>query len=173
MTYSSWKINHSKESCGFRSNKESVEPDENPFHAVYFVDNITGAMLVSRKYSAAMNKNEDLISSFLNAINLFINEIQGDDEEIQEINFKGTRILYERKGRLICIGISKKRELKVERIIMHGILSDFYERFKADIKKFSGVITPSILEYKNRINTLSLSKLGEMNLDFIENDSLK
>ncbi|MFO8020540.1 MAG: hypothetical protein R6U96_18100 [Promethearchaeia archaeon] len=163
--YSDWKIKHSKESCGFKSDKEYMDPNQNPFHAIYFVDNTTGAMLVSKKYSHAMNKNEDLISSFLNAINLFINEIQGDDEEIQEINFKGTRILYERKGRLMCIGISKKMELQVERTIMHGILRDFYDRFRSDIKNFNGIIDPSILAYKNRINNLSLARLGEMDIE--------
>ena len=113
-----------------------------------------------------MNKNEDLISSFLNAINLFINEIQDNKEEVQEINFKGTRILYERKGRLICIGISKKMQLKLERTLLHGILSDFYGKFKPFIEKFSGVINPSMLEYKERINTLNLAKLNEMNISF-------
>lgn len=163
-----WKIKHSKETCGFSSNshQKGFDPNQNPFHAVYFVDNITGAMLVSKKYSHEMNKNEDLISSFLNAINLFINEIQDNKEEVQEINFKGTRILYERKGRLICIGISKKMQLKLERTLLHGILSDFYGKFKPFIEKFSGVINPSMLEYKERINTLNLAKLNEMNISF-------
>jgi len=41
--------------------------------------------------------SEDLISNFLIALNLFIKEINEDNnEEIQDINFKETRILYER-----------------------------------------------------------------------------
>ena len=89
---------------------------DNRFHAIYFVDSLTGSLLISNKFSdksSLTETDEDLISSFLNAINMFIKEIQTNkNDEIQEINFKDTRILYEKKGRMLCIGITKKTPLK-------------------------------------------------------------
>ena len=52
---------------------------DNRFHAIYFVDSLTGSLLISNKFSdksSLTETDEDLISSFLNAINMFIKEIQ-------------------------------------------------------------------------------------------------
>ncbi|MHA1294067.1 MAG: hypothetical protein ACTSQJ_15555 [Promethearchaeota archaeon] len=149
---------------------EQLNPNQNRFHAVYFVDSITGAVLVSKKYSDSSfldNKNDDLISSFLSAINMFIRELKSDDnEEIQEINFQGSRILYERKGRLICIGISKKTNLQIERVIMREILRDFYYRFEKEINNFKGIIDPAIISYRERLENLNLNKLFKFNVKY-------
>ena len=142
---------------------EKFNANESRFHAIYFVDSLTGAVLVSKKYSdntKISETNEDLISSFLNAMNMFIKEIKNDDkEEIQEINFKDSRILYDQKGRLMCIGISKKTNLQIERGIMREILNDFYTRFESQINHFRGVIDPGMLDYKRQLEKLNLNSL--------------
>jgi hypothetical protein len=129
------------------------------FHAIYFLDNLTGSLLLCKQYSDNMNStsNGDLISGFLNALNLFIKEIKpGDtDEEIQEINFRETRILYERIGRLSAIAITKKLNLKFERHLLRYIINDFYNRYENSINRFNGIIEPSILNYEKKLEMLN------------------
>ena len=164
-----WQNDSIKRNFGF--NLEGLKFSQNRFHAIYFVDSLSGSLLLSNRYSerAGINsgiyKNrEDLISSFLNALNMFIKEIKNNnDEEIQEINFKKTRILYEKRGRLLCIGISKKTNLQIEREIIQEIMKDFYERFENEINGFKGYIEPKILEYKTRLRNLNLNSLISFN----------
>ncbi|MFX1365553.1 MAG: hypothetical protein ACFFCE_06130 [Promethearchaeota archaeon] len=136
------------------------------FHAIYFIDYESGALLVSNRYSDGLNfLKDDLICSFLNAINLFINEVNiGSNEEIQEINFRGTRILYQREGRLLAIGITKKTNLQIERGIMREIVDDFYLRFKNFINNFNGEVDPSVLNYKKRLESMNLNSLFRFNI---------
>jgi hypothetical protein len=153
-------INIVDKNCGFNLGESSSK--ENIFHAIYFVDSITGALLVSNKYSDSSclaDTCEDLISSFLNAMNLFINEIKSDrkNEELQEINFKEMRILYEKIGRVLCIAISRKTNLQLEREILHQILSDFYQHFESKINSFNGTIDPEINSYKKKLKNLNLN----------------
>ena len=105
-------FNKSGNTFGFALEKFNSE--ENCFHAIYFVDYETGSLLVSNRYTNSIDfLKDDLICSFLSAINLFINEIKkGVNEELQEINFRGTRILYEREGKLLAIAIQKKQIYK-------------------------------------------------------------
>ena len=156
MNYN-WNNNIDK-SYGFNMNR--IHPKENIFHSIYILDNVSGALYVSNKYSDKMGfpeTSEDLISSFLNAMSLFISELN-QDEEIQEVNFRQMRILYEKKGKLTVIAISKKTNLEVEKYFVHEILDDFYQRFENQINHFNGIIDPAILNYKNRLKTLDLSK---------------
>ena len=123
---------------------ERINSDDNRFHAIYFLDNITGSLLLSKKYTCntKFSSHDDLISGFLNALNLFMSEIKPEsmNDEIQEVNFKESRILYERRGRLSVIGISKKTNLQVERVILHQIMEDFYYKFESAIRNFNGNI---------------------------------
>ncbi len=141
---------------GFK--RESIFRNEDRFHAIYLVDSVSGSVLVSNSYSdnkILSDSSEDLISSFLNAMNMFMKEIKTDQkDEIQEVNFKDSRILYEQKGRLMCIGITKKTDLRVERAILHDVLTDFYQKFQREIDQFKGLITPEILRYKKNLETL-------------------
>jgi hypothetical protein len=149
------------EKCGFKPDQHVDH--EKRFNAIYFIDYNTGALFLSNKYSEnTMTKgaNDDLISGFLNAINLFINEINDNykgREEIREINFRDSRILYERKGRLMVIGFTKKTELTIERDILHHILLDFYHQFKDKINNFKGVIDQEMLGYKRKLNEQDFS----------------
>ena len=78
--------NNVDRSYGFTQGK--VRSQENLFHAIYFLDYESGSLLVSNRFSNNLSfLKDDLICSFLNAINLFINELkEGVSEEIQEIN---------------------------------------------------------------------------------------
>ncbi len=163
-----WKNDSIKRNFGFYLGQLNFK--ENRFHAIYFVDSLTGALLVSKRYSennsGLTETDDDLISNFLNAINMFIREIRSNKEdEIQEINFKDTRILYEKKDRLLCVGITKKTNLNIERVILHELLKDFYYRFKNEIKYFRGYVPPEILNYRNRLETLDLNSLFKFNIN--------
>lgn len=150
---------------GFKLEKNNSQ--ECRFHAIYFIDYETGAMLVSNRFTSNSNfLKDDLICSFLNALNLFINEInEGADEELQEINFRDTRILYQREGRLLAIAITKKTNLQMERGIFREIVEDFYTRFKTYINSFNGAITPAVLEYKKRLENMNLNSLFKFDIN--------
>lgn len=153
-----WKNDSIEKSFGFKL--DQIYFTENIFQAIYFIDSVSNALLLCKKYSNQPNANEDLISSFLGALNMFIKEIKSNkDEEIQEINFKATRILYERKGRLIIIGITEKMNLQLERKILNEVLNDFYDKFEHEINHFKGFIDPKILNYKTRLTNLNLFNL--------------
>lgn len=157
-------FNQNGNNFGFKLDKFTSQ--ECRFHALYFIDYETGALLVSNRYTDNLNfLKDDLICSFLNAINLFINEInEGANEELQEINFKGTRILYEREGRLLAIAITKKTNLQMERGILREIVEDFYIRFKHHINNFNGEVYPAILDYKKRLKSMNLNSLFKLNI---------
>lgn len=158
-----WNNPNRNPTLGFRN--DQLEQEDNRFHSIYFIDSHSGAVFISKKYSDTLTEtNDDLISGFLNAINLFIREIKKDREEIQEINFNDSRILYERKGRLIVVGITRKTSLPIERSILNQLLNDFYQKFEFQIKSFNGVISPEILDYKIRLKDMSLH--GSFNYDF-------
>ena len=157
-------INRKNSNFGFTLDK--VNSQECRFHAIYFMDYETGALLVSNRFSDKLSFiRDDLICSFLNAINLFINELkEGVNEELQEINFKDTRILYEREGRLLVIAITKKTNLQIERGIVREVLQDFYIRFKSHINNFNGAIDPGILSYKKKLEGMNLNSLFRFNI---------
>jgi len=160
MSYK-WTNKNLEKSYGF--NLEEINSSNNRFHAIYFLDNLTGSLLLSNKYTdnSKFSSYEDLISGFLNALNLFINEIkpESEDDEIQEVNFRESRILYERRGRLSVIAITKKTNLQAERVILRQIMEDFYYKFESIIKNFNGNIDPSILQYKKRLENMNLNEL--------------
>ena len=160
MSYK-WNNKNLEKSYGF--NLEKINSSNNRFHAIYFLDNLTVSLLLSNKYTdnSKFSSYEDLISGFLNALNLFMNEIKPEsvDDEIQEVNFRESRILYERKGRLSVIAITKKTNLQAERAILRQIMEDFYYKFESIIKNFNGNIDPSILQYKKRLENMNLNEL--------------
>ena len=149
---------------------EKIDLQKSRFHAIYFLDNLTGALFLSKKYTkdSEFSSNEDLISGFLNALNLFIKEIKSKSksDEIQEINFQETRLLYARKERLLVIAITRKTNLQIERGILNEIVEDFYSRFKTSINQFNGIIDPRIESYKKRLDNINLNSLFRFNIYF-------
>ena len=91
-----WINTNLEKTYGFKI--EKINSDVNRFHAIYFLDSTTGSLLLSKKYTdnTQFSSHEDLISGFLNALNLFMSEIKSEsaDDQIQEVNFKESRILY-------------------------------------------------------------------------------
>ncbi len=147
---------------------QKINSQESFFHAIYFLDYETGSLLVSNRFSNNLSfLRDDLICSFLNAINLFINELkEGGNEELQEINFKDTRILYEREGRLLVIAVTKKNDIQIERGIVREILEDFYLRFKQKINTFNGAICSAFIDYKKRLECMNLNSMFKFNSRF-------
>ena len=137
--------------------------EEGIFHAIYFLDKLSGALLLSKEYSNVNNLkyDVDLIGGFLSALDLFIKEVKigKNPDEIQEINFRETRILYERIGRLLVVAITKKVDLSIERQVLRKIVIDFYDRFETSINKFNGHIEPSITQYKKRLENTNINNL--------------
>lgn len=167
MSYK-WIDKNFDRSYGF--NLEKIDSSNSRFHAIYFLDNLTGSLLLSNKYTsnAKFSSHEDLISSFLNALNLFMSEIEPEtlNDEIQEVNFRESRILYERMGRLSVIGISKKTNLEAERAILRQVMEDFYNKCEYAIRNFNGNIDPSILQYKKRLENMNLNELYKSDIRF-------
>jgi len=159
-------INKAEANLGFNLERTDSQECDFGFEAIYFLDNETGSLLVSNKYSNNINfLRADLICSFLNAINLFIGELKEDiNEEVQEINFKDTRILYEREGRLLAIAITKKTNLQIERGIFREIVEDFYIRFKSFINNFNGFVYEEVLNYRKRLKSMNLNSLFKFNI---------
>ena len=164
--YSRDSNNNDAKKFGF--NVEKINSTECRFHALYFIDSYSGSLLLSKRFSNnSIIYNEDLISNFLVALNLFIKEINSNNkEEIQEINFQGIRILYERKGRLIGIAITKKTHLQIEREILREIVNDFYNKFQFYINNFKGLIDPAILKYKKQLEDFELSSLFKFKIRY-------
>jgi hypothetical protein len=160
--------NSNTKSYGFSNRQQDT--NSNRFLAIYFLDNLTGSLLLSKEYSLNPNSgiDMDLIGGFLNALNLFIKEVKpgNKSEEIQEINFDETRILYERYGRLLVIAITRKTSLNVERSILKQIVHDFYSRFEGSINHFDGRIEPSILKYKKRLEITNFNTNFNHNFGF-------
>ena len=158
--------NNTKRNYGF--NLKKINSQESLFHAIYFLDYESGSLLVSNRFSNNLSfLRDDLICSFLNAINLFINELkEGGNDELQEINFNNTRILYEREGRLLVIAVTKKNDVQIERGIVRDILEDFYLRFKSHINSFNGEIHPIIADYKKRLESMNLNAGFKFNSRF-------
>ncbi|MCK4383272.1 MAG: hypothetical protein KAW66_08265 [Candidatus Lokiarchaeota archaeon] len=159
---------YNKDTRNYGFKLENINSQESLFHAIYFLDYETGSLLVGNRFSDNLSfLRDDLICGFLNAINLFINELkEGENEELQEINFKDTRILYEREGRLLVIAVTRKNDIQIERGIVREILEDFYFRFKKKINTFNGAIAPEIVDYKKRLECMNLNTVFKFNTRF-------
>ena len=97
--------------------KELLSINSIPFHSIYLIDGETGVEYISKNYSE--NKYDvNVITGMFKALETFINHLAYSEnyEHLQEINFKGLRIVYERynpafgKKSLLCVGVSKKEE---------------------------------------------------------------
>ena len=106
----------------------------NPFHAIYLIDSQSGILLISKNYSQN-NFDVNVISGMLSALETFVNHLAyaHQFQELQEINFQGLRILYERYGpsehSVLCVGISKKEDnLEMEHSILNYIVKQFYTK---------------------------------------------
>jgi hypothetical protein len=135
------------------------------FHAIFFIDANSGLTLLSQTFSQTQY-DEDLISGMLRALDSFINHLcySNQVEIIQEINFKGSRIVYERVGPVIGAAISKKQNQDMEHFVLKTILEDFYQQCGSYLIPFFGNVVP-FHQYRNRLMSfieLDFSKYKEI-----------
>ena len=120
-----------------------------PFHSIFIIDSNTGLSLVSQNYTEGASYDEDLICGMFKAMESFVNHLAYSHtvERIQEINFQGMRIIYERRGpaqsAILGIAITKKSEsIQNERSYLGAIVDEFYETYTPHLKNFYGNMTP-------------------------------
>lgn len=121
---------------------------ENPFHAIFLIDSNMGVELVSKCYSQNI-VDADKISGMLRALEMFINHLAYSNqfEQLQEINFQGISVVFERYGSahqaVLCVGISKRVSgLHNEHVILKQIVRDFYREFSPQLSAFHGDVRP-------------------------------
>ena len=127
---------------------ENQHQAENPFHAIFLIDSNTGVELISQSYSSNI-VDVNRISGMLRALEIFINHLAYSDqfEQLQEINFQGISVVFERYGSahhaVLCVGISKRAsDLHIEHVILTQIVRDFYREFSSQIIGFQGDVRP-------------------------------
>ena len=127
-----------------------------PFHAIFLIDSQSGCDLISHNYSQNVF-DVDIISGMLKALEMFVSHLAYSQnyEQLQEINFQGLRIVYERLGSgtnsVLCVGISKKEEeVSIEHLILQNILSEFYTTYFPYLSEFRGEVVP-FRSFKNRL----------------------
>ncbi|UYP48313.1 hypothetical protein NEF87_004598 [Candidatus Lokiarchaeum ossiferum] len=137
-----------------------------PFHAIFLIDSRSGCDLISQNYSQNIF-DVDIISGMLKALEMFVSHLAYSQnyEQLQEINFQGLRIVYERLGpvssSVLCVGISKKEEnLELEHLILKNILVEFYSAYHPFLTEFHGDVVPfrsfkkRLLQYRFEWNNL-------------------
>jgi hypothetical protein len=124
------------------SNRETTDTSF-PFHAIYFMDATSGLTYLGQNYSG-QEFNEDLMSGMLKALECFINHLSyaNQYDRIQEINFQGSRIVYERLGSVMAVGISKKINEDHEHNLLKYLLSEFLEQYGSYIPNEGGNVAP-------------------------------
>ncbi len=127
-----------------------------PFHAIFLIDSRSGCDLISQNYSQKVF-DVDIISGMLRALEMFVSHLaySQDYEQLQEINFQGLRIVYERLGpstqSVLCVGISKKEEnLDMEHQILKNVLLEFYSNYFPYLSDFRGDVVP-FRSFKERL----------------------
>lgn len=114
-----------------------------PFHAIYFMDATSGLTYLGQNYSGQVF-NEDLMSGMLKALECFINHLSyaNQYDRIQDINFQGTRIVYERMGSVMAVGISKKINENREHFLLQQLLGEFLQQYGNFIPNDTGNTAP-------------------------------
>ncbi len=112
------------------------------------IDGTSGCDLISYSYSKN-GFDVNIITGMFKALEMFINHLAYSDsfEQLEEINFQGLRIIYERYGStahpILCVGISKKQEsIEIEHILLKHILFDFYQNYTPYFTNFVGDVVP-------------------------------
>ncbi|MHA1584450.1 MAG: hypothetical protein ACTSVU_06950 [Promethearchaeota archaeon] len=128
-----------------------------PFYAIYFIDSNTGCEIISKNFS----QNEydvNIISGMLKALELFINHLAYSPsfERLQEINFQGISVVYERYGTkdhpILCVGVSKRVENShKEHKLLQFLVQEFYTMYRPFIESYHGDIRP-FRSYQERLD---------------------
>jgi hypothetical protein len=142
----------------------SFDPNPNcPFHAIFFMDNSSGVTLLGQNYSQRQF-DDDLISGMIKALESFIDHLSYSSsyELVQEINFQGTRILYERKGSVMAVAISKKIDPDLEHRLLNKILDEFYTKYERFLNNtFIGNVLP-FQDFRGHIQNIGFGDLNNV-----------
>jgi hypothetical protein len=140
-------------------NPHDLQMPESPFHAIFLMEAQTGLTLISKHYTN-YKYNEDLLSGMFKALESFISNLSYSNqfERIEEINFGDTRIVYERLGPVMAVGISRKLNSEIEHQVLSNIIQEFVAQYGSCLDSFKGNISP-FQDFTQRLN---------VNRDFIE-----
>lgn len=124
------------------------DPYNSPFYAIYMLDSNSGVELVSHSFIPSKAELDiNAVSGMFKALELFINNMAYSNqfETVQEINFQGMRIVYERygssKNQILCVGLSRKIfSAKKEHHVLKAIVRDFYETYRSHLQNFQGEV---------------------------------
>ncbi|MCF2141022.1 MAG: hypothetical protein K9W44_13270 [Candidatus Lokiarchaeota archaeon] len=127
---------------------ENSEKAESPFFAIYMLDSNSGVELISHSFiPSRIDLDINAISGMFKALELFINNMAYSNqfETVQEINFQGMRIVYERYGpphnQILCVGLSRKIiSAKKEHHVLKVVIRDFYETYRDQLRNFQGEV---------------------------------
>ncbi len=149
-----------------------MSPHDGPFHAIYIIDSNSGLTLLAQNYSNR-SFDDDLMSGMLKALESFISHLAYADEyeRIQEINFLGSRIIYERKGPIMAVGISKKTDEQQEHAMLNRILTEFQDRFSYYFNGFVGNIKP-FQDFKPRLEELGQNVDNIQSLQHVQQNAM-
>jgi hypothetical protein len=131
----------------------------NPFHAIFLIESNTGLTLASRKFSN-YDYDEDLISGMFKALESFISHLSYSNqfERIQEINFQGSCIIFDRRGPVTAVAITQKMDCTVEHQILKSLLDRFINDYGVHLEYFRGNIAP-FQDFQRKLNTISFDEL--------------
>ncbi len=118
------------------------------FHGIYFIHAHTGTQLAS-KQTPTLNFDIDLVTGMFNALESFINHLAYSNkfETLQDINFQGLSIIYERYGQgtnaILCVGVCERDvNPKYAHHYLHELVQIFYTTFSPEIRNFKGDVRP-------------------------------
>ena len=118
------------------------------FHGIYFIHAQSGSQLIS-KQTPSITFDVDLITGMFNALESFINHLaySSQFETLQDINFQGLSLIYERYGRspnaVLCVGVcDREKDSQKAHQLLKELLTEFYMTFSPEIRNFKGDVRP-------------------------------
>jgi hypothetical protein len=140
---------------------------ESPFYAIFLIEAKTGLTLLSHQY-AQYSYDEDLLSGMFKALESFVSHLSyaHQFDWIQDINFQGTRIVYERKAGVMAVGISQKMDSEREHSVLQQLLDEFILQYGSFLTNFKGNVAP-FKQFRDKLMSLAapniqnIRQLGE------------
>jgi len=133
------------------------------------IDSVSGVELISYEYARTQTVIDiNAISGLLNALEMFINNLAycSQYERVQEINFQGTRIVYEHytlaSHGVLCVGISNKQyPAPLEHFLLKEIVMEFSSCFQRQLVNFHGNVQP-FRTFTKRLSAFPFEELSSL-----------
>ena len=136
----SYKFNDINQNMGIGFDIERISRNECYFHAIYFLDNLTGSLLVSKKYSEYLNSpsNGDLISGFLKGFISIGKEVIKRDTTMKKLSYEDFEIdlLDGEYTTAVLITSGFTHQYTINKL--KDFLDKFEKRFQLELKEFIG-----------------------------------